>query len=433
MANNIEMPRLSDTMSEGTIAKWRKQVGEPVAKGDIIVEIETDKATMDLEAFQAGILGKILVPEGETVAIGVPIAILVQEGEALPEGGAAPAQAAPKPAAEPAPAATAVPTPAPAPATSAPVTTAPTPAATPAPVLSSGRVRVSPLARRVAEENGIDLRMVTGTGPSGRIIRADVEAAVRSGSARAGAAGSGGLPGIQVTNYPPMEGDTEDTPNTLQQVVVRRMMESKFSQPEFFVTSEIDMTEAVALRKSINAALPEGKGISFNDMIVRAAGIALQSHPRVNGTYADGKFRVHHQYNVGIAVAMPDGGLVVPVVRDVPAKGLAALAAEAKDLIDRARNKKLALAEMEGSCISISNMGMYDVDQFTAIINQPNSAILAVGAIVKKPVVKNDQIVIAERMRITMTSDHRIVYGADAALFLRDLKRLLEQPLLLMV
>lgn len=425
MANNIEMPRLSDTMSEGTIAKWRKQVGEPVAKGDIIVEIETDKATMDLEAFQAGILGKILVQEGDTVAIGVPIAILVQEGEAVPDA-APPAAATPKPAAEPAPA----PAVAAAPTTPAPTAVAAAP--TPAPLLSSGRVRVSPLARRVAEENGIDLRMVTGTGPSGRIIRADVEAAARSGSARAGASG-GGLPGIQVTSYPPMEGDTEDTPNTLQQVVVRRMMESKFSQPEFFVTSEIDMTEAVALRKSINAALPEGKGVSFNDMIVRAAGVALQSHPRVNGSYADGKFRVHHQYNVGIAVAMPDGGLVVPVVRDVPAKGLAALAAEAKDLIERARGKKLALTEMEGSCISISNMGMYDVDQFTAIINQPNSAILAVGAIVKKPVVKNDQIVIAERMRITMTSDHRIVYGADAALYLREVKRLLEQPVLLMV
>ena len=193
------------------------------------------------------------------------------------------------------------------------------------------------------------------------------------------------------------------------------------------------MTEAVALRKSINAAMPEGKGISFNDMIVRAVGLALRQNPRVNASYADGKFRLHQQVNVGIAVAMPDGGLVVPVVRAADTKGLAQLSAEAKDIIERARSKKLALTEMEGSSISISNLGMYDVDQFTGIINQPNSGILAVGAIVQKPVVKNGQIVIGDRLRITMTCDHRVIYGADAALFLRDVKRLLEQPLLMMV
>ncbi len=426
MATNIEMPRLSDTMSEGTIAKWRKAVGEQVNKGDIIVEIETDKATMDLEAFHPGILGRILVNEGDTVAIGVPIAILVEPGEVVP------AAAAPTPIAKPAEVPASA-TPATAPVAAAP---AAAPLAADAPVAvallaPAGRLRVSPLARSLAEQNGIDLRRLRGTGPSGRIIRVDVEAAVQSGAARLGAAGS--LPaGIQVTSYPPLDGDEDVTMNTLQQTVVRRMLESKLA-PEFFVTSEIDMTAAIAFRRDANASLPEGKGVSFNDLIVRAAALALKANPKVNASYADGKFRMHKQVNVGIAVAMPDGGLVVPVVKAADTYSLTDLAAKARDLIERARTKKLALADMEGSTISISNLGMFDVDQFTGIINQPNAAILAIGAIVKKPVVKGDQVVAGDRLRITMTCDHRVLYGADAAIFLRDVKRYLEQPLLLVL
>ena len=419
MATNIEMPRLSDTMSEGTIAKWRKAVGEQVNKGDIIVEIETDKATMDLEAFHPGILGRILVNEGDTVAIGVPIAILVAPGEAVPDVAPASVPVA-KPAEAPAPALAPVAAPPPVPLT---------PAA--APLAPVGRVNVSPLARRLAEESGVDLRQLRGTGPSGRIIRADVEAAVRSGGTRLGAP-SGGLPGIQVTSSPPLDGDDDVTPTTLQQTVVRRMLESKLA-PEFFVTSEIDMTAAIAFRRDANASLPEGAGVSFNDLIVRAVALALKQNPKVNASYAGGKFRMHTQVNVGIAVAMPDGGLVVPVVKAADSYSLTGLAAAARDLIERARAKKLALADMEGSTISISNLGMFDVDQFTGIINQPNAAILAIGAIVKKPVVKNDHVVVGDRLRITMTCDHRVLYGADAAIFLRDVKRYLEQPLLLVL
>ena len=248
-----------------------------------------------------------------------------------------------------------------------------------------------------------------------------------------GAAAGGPLAGIQMTSYPPLPDDEETSPSTLQATVIRRMLESKFSAPEFYITSEIDMTEAVNLRKSINAALGDGKGVSFNDMIIRAVALALKANPKVNATYADGKFRWHKHVNVGVAVAMPDGGLVVPVLKDVDGLGLAEISVAAKDTIDKARNKKLALADMEGSSITISNLGMYDVDQFAGIINQPNSAILAVGSIVRKPVVKNDQIVIGDRLRITMTCDHRILYGADAAVFLRDVKRFLEQPLLMLV
>ena len=423
MPNEITMPRLSDTMSEGTVSKWRKQIGEKVEKGDILVDIETDKATMELEAFQAGILGRIMVQEGSTVPIGEPIALLIAPGEALPaETSAAPA---PQPAA---PTASATPPAAPAPAAPAPSPAAPAsaaPAPQPAPAAAlSGRLRVSPLARRLAEERGIDLRQVTGTGPDGRIVRADIEA-FRQGT------GAAPAPSGAPVAFPGLSDEEELVPLTsMQQTIVRRMLDSKLNAPHFYVTSEIDMAEAVAFRKSINEAQPEGKGVSFNDLVVKAVALSLRSYPVVNSSYLNGQFVRYKAINVGIAVAIPDG-LVVPVLKHADMKGLSQLAAETKDLIDRARTRKLTIPEMEGSTFSITNLGMYDVDTFSGIINSPNAAILAIGAIVKKPVVKNDQIVAADQMRVTLSCDHRVLYGADAALFLREVKRVLEHPALL--
>lgn len=420
MPNEITMPRLSDTMSEGTVAKWRKQIGEKVEKGDILVEIETDKAIMELEAFQAGVLGRIIVQEGTTVPIGEPIAILVAPGEELPAAEAAPA---PQPVRQAAPAA-APPTPAP----------APSPAATPTPALASaqmseGRLRVSPLARRLAEERGINLRQVTGSGPDGRIVRGDIEAFQQRGAAPApGAPPPFRMPAVA---FPGLTEEEELVPLTsMQQTIVRRMLDSKQNAPDFYVTSEVDMTEAVAFRRAINEAQPERQAVSFNDIVVKAAAVALRSYPTVNSSYRDGQFVRYKAIHIGIAVAIQDG-LVVPVLRHVDQKGLAQIAQEAKELIDRARNRRLSLQEMEGSTFSVTNLGMFDVEQFSGIINTPNAAILAVGAIVKKPVVKNDAITIADQMRMTLSCDHRVLYGADAALFLREVKRMLEHPALL--
>ncbi len=423
MANEITMPRLSDTMTEGTVSKWRKQIGEKVEKGDILVDIETDKATMELEAFQAGVLGRIVVNEGATVPIGELIALLVAPGEELPAdtGAAAPA-AAVAPAAQPAPEAAPAPALAPTPMTAVEASPEPMP---PAPDSATGaRLRVSPLARRLAEERGIDLRQVAGTGPLGRIVRADIES-FQPGSGAAASQAS--MP----VAFPGLSEEVEYVQLTsMQQTIVRRMMDSKLNAPHFYVTSEIDMTEAVAFRRSINEAQPEGQGVSFNDLVIKAAALAIRSYPAVNSSYIDGQFVRYKAINVGIAVAIPDG-LVVPVLRHADMKGLSQIAAEAKDLIDRARTRKLSLQEMEGSTFSITNLGMYDVDNFSGIINSPNAGILAIGAIVKKPVVKNDQIVVADRMRVTISCDHRVLYGADAALYLREVKRVLEHPALL--
>ncbi len=421
MATEITMPRLSDTMSEGTIAKWRKQVGEKVDKGDILVEIETDKATMELEAFQAGVLGLITVGEGETVPIGESIGLMVAPGEEVPA--AAPAAPATAPAsAGPAPASEA--------AATAVAAAPPVVPDSPEGPEGDGRIRVSPLARRIASEQGADLRQIAGTGQGGRITRDDVEAYLTHPAAASAAP----MPAAKMAFPALEESEGEELANlsSMQRTVVQRMLESKAAAPHFYVTSEIDMTEAVNLRRSLNEALGEGRGVSFNDMIVKAAARALRAVPQVNRSYRDGKMVSYRHVHVGVAVAIPDG-LVVPVVRHADHKSVAQIAADTNEIIERARNRKLSPQDMEGSTFSITNLGMYDVDQFTGIINQPNAAILAVGSIVKKPVVKNDQIAVSDRMRVTMSCDHRAVYGADAASFLKELKRILEHPLLLLL
>lgn len=416
MATEIVMPRLSDTMSEGTVGKWLKREGDQVEKGEILAEIETDKATMELESFHSGVLGRILIPEGKTVPIGVPIAILVAPGEEVSPEAAVPAPVA-LTTAEQAPVGPTAPGTPPAEPHAAP------PLAPPA--RGEGRVRVSPLARRLAEERGIDLRQVDGTGPGGRITREDVEAFLQRPRAPEVS------PQPTPTAFPGLTEEEELVPlSTMQQTIVRRMLESKAAAPHFYVTSDIDMSEAVAFRRSLNAALAEGQHITFNDLVVKAVAIALRAFPAANASYRDGQFVRHQAIHVGVAVAIPDG-LVVPVIRNTDRKSLGDIARETRELADKARNRRLTLQEMEGSTFSITNLGMYDVDQFTGIINLPNAAILGVGSITRKPVVKDEQIVISDRMRVTLSVDHRVLYGAEAAQFLREVKRILEHPSLL--
>ena len=421
MPTEITMPRLSDTMSEGTVAKWRKQVGETVAKGEILVEIETDKATMELESFQQGVLGSIIIEEGQTVPIGEPIGLMVAPGEEIP----------PRPTA----AATQEQLSSPLEATNAPPLAGPERARAAASAAAGGRVRVSPLARRLAEEQGVDLGQLAGTGPGGRVTREDVEAYLqgRSPAQAPAVPAAGPQAGPAPTPFPGLTEEEELVPlSSMQRTIANRTLESKAAAPHFYVTSEIDMAEAVALRRSINAALGEGAGVSFNDMVLKAVATALHSFPEVNASYRDGRLVRYKGVHVGFAVAIPDG-LVVPVVRNADQKSLAQIAQEARELIEKARNRRLSLQEMEGSTCSISNLGMYDVDQFTGIINQPNAAILAIGSIIRKPVVKDEEIVISDRMRVTLSCDHRVFYGAEAAQFLREVKRILERPMLLVL
>ncbi len=413
---NLSMPRLSDTMEEGTLGRWLKQEGEVIQKGDVIAEIQTDKANMELEAFQTGVLERILVQEGETVPVGDPIAV-IGSGDGSPTSQGAPRQAEPAPATQ---------TPEP---TQSPQAVSPqqAPAST---SRQGGRIKASPLARRLAQELGVDLAQLRGTGPNGRIDRDDVQKAARS------------APPVQspvteapaVTHAPPVATSAQPTVTVgetrrlsrMENIIAQRMLQSKTQVPHFYVTAELNMKKAIALREELNAL--GGQKISFNDMIVRACALVLGSNARANGSFVEGGIRSNPQVNVGFAVTI-EGGLVVPVVRDADKKSLRQIAAESRDLIAKARDNKLSTEELSGGTFTVSNLGMYGVDEFIAIINQPESAILAVGAITEQPVVEGGQIVVGHRMRVTLSSDHRILYGSHAAEFLQQLRRLLENPL----
>lgn len=492
MPIEVVMPRLSDTMEEGTVAKWLKQVGDPVSKGDILAEIETDKATMEMEAYDSGVLQEILVPEGETVPLGQTIAIIGEGGaRAAPAQPAQPAVAASRPApdghaAPPAPGLI----PSPDESDQAPV--AAEVEAIPesgvgqeeAEAAASARVKASPLARHLAALRGINLAGIRGTGPHGRIVKADVEAAAQAplagmgqlvaqpGRSQAGMATMvpGTAPRPQ-TEVPAAASAAAEEPRTappppaaeqapavaapaaeaprpvpapapaadselvdlsrMRQTVARRMVESATSAPHFYVTVEVDMREAVAWVKrlrELDAGNPEAPKLSYNDLILKAVALALQQYPDINASFRGNQVEIKHRINIGIAVAMPHG-LIVPVLHDADRKTLRQIAAESRALAQRARDGRPQPQDFQGGTFTVSNLGMYDVDQFTAVINQPESAILAVGAIKKRPLVVGDELVVAETVRLTLSSDHRVIYGADAAEFLRELKRLLEQPL----
>ena len=420
MATEILMPALSPTMTEGKLARWLKKEGESIVSGDVLAEIETDKATMEVEAVEEGILGRILVPEGsEGIAVNTPIAIMVEEGESVPE--------ASTPAA-PASAPTATPTPAPASAPAAQPAKAPAVAA-PSAAPTTGRIVASPLARRLAKAKGIDLASVKGSGPHGRIVRRDVEAAKATPAMAA--------PATQTAVAAAPTGGSRSVPHTtMRKVIARRLTEAKANIPHFYVSMDVELDALLALRGQLNTLAPsEGPDafkLSVNDMLVKAAAIALKQVPEVNATYTDDAMILHDNADISIAVSLDDG-LITPILRQAELKSLKDISLEAKSLISRARSGKLKPEEFQGGTFSISNMGMYGVKDFAAIVNPPQAAILAIAAAKKQPVVVGDELKVATVMTVTLSVDHRAVDGAAAARWLSAFKAAVQSPLALVL
>jgi pyruvate dehydrogenase E2 component (dihydrolipoamide acetyltransferase) len=432
MATNILMPALSPTMTEGTLARWLKKEGDTIKAGDVIAEIETDKATMEVEAVDEGILGKILVADGQAnVKVNEPIAVLVEKGESVPSGAPAPATPAPKaaPAAPEAKAALEAPTPAKPMAAGGPVGNGHLPS-------GGDRIFVSPLARRMATQAGIDLSFVKGTGPNGRIVRADIEAAQTGGApAPAPAPAAAPAPATPMAKAPAPVITAPHTVvphSSMRKVIARRLTEAKSTIPHFYVSMDIEIDALIDLMKQLNAKAPkEGPGVyavTINDLVIKAAAATLRQVPTVNASWTDDGMVFYDDVDVSVAVAIPDG-LITPIIRKADQKGLATISREMKDLAGRARAGKLKPEEFQGGGFSISNMGMFGVSEFSAIINPPQSAILAVAAGQKRPVVKNDALAIATVMTCTLSVDHRVVDGALGATWLRAFKRLVEDPL----
>ncbi len=422
---DIAMPRLSDSMEEGTVLNWLKQVGDEVAVGEELVEIETDKANMGYEADVAGTLLEILVGENETAPVGAVIARIGEPGAELPAGdaeGSTPQAAGPVTAGDPPPLPVAK-------ASSGGVPPTVPPAA---PAGTNGRVKASPLARRIASELGVELAGLSGSGPGGRIVKKDVEAAADSPVPAAAAADAPASQPVASASTETAKGQVEVIELTkLQQVVARRMSESKATAPHFYLTTEVDMGAAVAARARIKEISGEGEVVpSFNDMVVKACAIALKRFPRANGAYKDGRFELYSRINVGIAVAADDA-LVVPTIFDADQKGLREIAADARALAGKVRDGSITPPELSGGTFSVSNLGMYGITSFGAIVNSPQAGILAVGAITDKPVVQNNEVVPGKVMEMTLSCDHRILYGADGAEFLAAIKKILEEPLAL--
>ncbi|SUA42759.1 Dihydrolipoyllysine-residue acetyltransferase component of pyruvate dehydrogenase complex [Nocardia africana] len=412
------MPRLSDTMEDGVVATWLKQVGDTVTRGDVLAEIETDKALMELEAYDDGVLEHIIAAPGTRVPIGEPIAILGDGSGTAAAASSAPGQ--------------------PADTASARRQTAQRPAQDPAdiaeapavPSASDGvRRKSSPLARKIAQELGVDITTVIGTGPGGRITRLDVEKAHAAGAS--GTAHTTAAPEQQGTTVAPAAGDYDEIPlTTIQRVSATRLTESKQQAPHIYLTSAIDVTELLAFRIRINETLADtGAGkVSVNDLLVKAVATALRANPAVNVSFAGDTLRRHHGVHLGVAVATP-AGLLVPVIRDADRKTVSAIAAETRDKAERARERKLRAEEMTGGTFTISNLGMYGIEHFTAVINPPEAAILAIGAATDELRLDGDEVVSRKILRVTMSADHRAIDGAVAAQFLAQLKELIEHPL----
>ncbi|GAB3347617.1 pyruvate dehydrogenase complex dihydrolipoamide acetyltransferase [Arachidicoccus ginsenosidivorans] len=421
MEEVVLMPRLSDTMTEGVIASWQKNVGDDVKKGDVLAEIETDKATMELESYKDGKLLYQGAPAGDKIEVnhllaiiggdGVDVDAIVKAAKSSEGGQAAPAAenaaTAPKAAEE---------------ATAAPA--AQTAPAAPAlqEVVNEGRIFASPLAKKLAEEKGVDLKYVKGSGDNGRIVRNDVEnytPAATTATASASTAAAAQVPAGQ-------ESFEELPVSQMRKVIARRLAESKYSAPHFYLTMAINMDAAVAARPKLNK---EGQPkISFNDIVLKAVAVALKKHPAVNSSWLGDKIRINHHVNIGVAVAVEDG-LLVPVVRFADTKPLTVISQEVKTFAKKAKDKKLQPSDWEGSTFTVSNLGMFGIDQFTGIINPPDACILAVGGISQEPIVKDGQIVVGNIMKVTLSCDHRVVDGASGSAFLQTLKELLEEPL----
>ena len=421
MAEVVKMPRLSDTMEEGTVAKWHKKVGDKVSEGDLLAEIETDKATMDFEAFQEGVLLHIGVEEGDTAAVDSVLAILGEKGEdisGLLEGGDSSGSdqkeekqkkndsSDKKEESDDA-------------EEDHEDDNKESDKGKEVSASDGRRLKASPLAKKLAEEKGIDISDVEGSGEGGRIVKRDIDnykPSAKGTAAKATALGEESYEDVKVSQ--------------MRKTIAKRLAESKFTAPHFYLTLDIDMENASMARKAINEMM-ENK-VSFNDLVIKACAAALKKHPAVNSAWLGDKIRRNEHIHIGVAVAV-DEGLVVPVVRHADIKGLAAINAEVKDMAGKARNKKLPPEDMEGGTFAVSNLGMFGIEEFTAIINPPNSCILAVGAIREEPVVKNGQIVIGQRMKVTLSCDHRTVDGATGAAFLQTLKGMLENPAAMLV
>jgi pyruvate dehydrogenase E2 component (dihydrolipoyllysine-residue acetyltransferase) len=435
VAEEVVMPRLSDTMERGTIARWLVHEGDAVHEGDVLAEIETDKATMELNAYSEGVLLRILVQDGESADLGAPIAVMGDEGEdvssfsAAGDGAAAATADGAGETSEPPPAgATAVAEPEAAPAS--------TPSrATP----GSGEIKASPVARRIASDAGFDLRSLAGkgSGPDGRIVRVDVERALAGGGAaekpREAAPAAAAAAAPQRAAAPLPEADTVIEPSPMLRAVARRMSESKAQVPHFYLQCEIDMGKALALREELNAELAgDGVKLTVNDLIVRACALALRDHPQFHRSWVDGKLYQHGAAHVGIAVAL-DEGLIVPVIRNADSLPLRELAGVARDLVGRARSGSLKQTEIEGGTFSVSNLGMLGITSFQAIINPPEPGILAVGSVVERAIGLGGQVTVRPLMAVNLSVDHRAASGADGARLLQTVTRYLEHPLLLLV
>ncbi|HEU0163484.1 MAG TPA: dihydrolipoamide acetyltransferase family protein [Thermomicrobiales bacterium] len=444
----VIMPKMGDAMEEGTLLKWLKSVGEEVAEGDPIAEIETDKVTLELEAGEAGYLTSTLVEEGAVVPIGAPVATIGAESEI---GQAAPAAAAPvAEAAAPAPA----PVPEPV-AVAAPAAAAPAPAIVEAPAIAAAaqvvsrapgeRLRASPLVKRLAEEHGIDLNQVAGTGPGGRIVKNDISPFLTGAQPAPKAApapvvipaANGATAPVAASPAPATSGATPKGRKIelarIRRTTGKRMAESKAGIPHYYVTINVDMTDAIAFRKQINAAVGEdGVRVSVNDLIVKAAALALRENPNVNTSFENGDLYQHDSIDINIAISL-DGGLIAPFVPAADQKSLGTIARMTKDLGNRARNGGLTPEEYQGGTFTISNLGMFDVDEFIAVINPPQAAILAVGSAQEVPVVRDGEIAVGSVMKLTLSADHRALDGAEAARFLGSVKKFLQNPMLLAI
>ncbi|MCC7203778.1 MAG: 2-oxo acid dehydrogenase subunit E2 [Phycisphaeraceae bacterium] len=417
MPIEITMPRLSDTMEEGTLIKWRVKVGDKVSSGDVLADVETDKATMELQTFDDGTVAQLAVEEGQTLAVGKLILVLAGEGEKVDTvtTGASRKTSASTTASAPAKA-----------PGSAGGSTTPKPHHS-APTATLDRPRVSPLARKIAEEKGLDLTHIQGTGPGGRIIKRDLQAAP---TPQAAAVSSGG----SAAPLPKLESKTTAVSN-MRKTIARRLVESKTTIPHFTVTLSVDMDALLTARQSLNDLYETSRGkLSVTDLIVRGVAVAITRHPLINASWTDAGISQFGQVNIGLAVSLPaerGGGLVVPVLRDVTNRTLWQIAAEAKQLATKARTSGLSLQEMSDGTFTVSNLGMYGIDHFEAIINPPQAAILAVGATLEKPVVRQGKIVVGKEMTLTLSADHRVIDGAMAAEFLQTLKKILENPITL--
>ncbi len=419
MAEIVRMPKLSDTMTEGVVAAWHKKVGDTVKSGEVLAEIETDKATMEFESFTDGVLLHIGVEKGKAAPVDSILAILGKAGEDITKLLSDAAASAPKEETKkPEPVAEKVkeePKAAPGPVTSAPVATTSAPAkpAARSAANSNGRVKASPLAKRLAEEKGIDIARVQGTGDDGRVVKQDIEDFT-----------GGALYGV-----PQIEAFEEVPVSQMRKTIAKRLSESLFTAPHFYLTIEMNMDRGMQVREAINAQIKPEK-ISYNDLVVKAAAVALKKHPKVNSGWLGDRIRYNQHVHIGVAVAV-DEGLLVPVIRFADGKSLRDIGSEVRDLAARAKDKKLQPADWEGNTFTISNLGMFGIDEFTAIINPPDACIMAVGGIIEKPVVRNGQLAVGHTMKVTLSCDHRVVDGATGAAFLNTFKSFMEEPALL--